>query len=410
MHSKMIDAIRGALRSMRDGDISVSPYDTAWVALVKRVDGGGDGPQFPPCIDWIARNQLPDGSWGDDAFFLVQDRIINTLACIVALKSWNVHSDKFKKGLLFIHENMWRLPEEDENWMLAGFETIFPMLLEMAKDLGLEMPCDEPALQEIYAKRDLKLAKIPKDVLHSVPTALLLSLEGMPGLDWNKLFKLQSPDGSFMSSAAPTAYALMQTGDKKCLKFLDNIVNKFNGGVPFVYPVELYERLWVVDRLERLGISSYFRSEIDGCLDYAYRHWSEEGVGFTRDCAVRDIDDTAMGFRLLRLHGYHVSPSVFERFEKDGEFVVYAGQSNQSVSAMHNLYRAADQAAFPGDGGGVLGRARRYSRAFLQERRASGQLNDKWIISKGLPGEVAYALNFSWNASLPRVETRMYLE
>nr|CAB3450127.1 unnamed protein product [Digitaria exilis] len=195
-----------------------------------------------------------------------------------------------------------------------------------------------------------------------------------------------------MSSAAPTAYALMQTGDKKCLEFLDTI------------------RLWVVDRLERLGISSYFRSEIDGCLDYAYRHWSEQGVGFTRDCAVRDIDDTAMGFRLLRLHGYHVSPSVFERFEKDGEFVVYAGQSNQSVSAMHNLYRAADQAAFPGDGDGVLGRAMRYSRAFLQERRASGQLNDKWIISTGLPGEVAYALDFPWNSSLPRVETRMYLE
>ena len=43
--------------------------------------------------------------------------------------------------------------------MLAGFETIFPTLLEMAKDIGLDIPCDEPALQDIYAKRDLKLAK-----------------------------------------------------------------------------------------------------------------------------------------------------------------------------------------------------------------------------------------------------------
>lgn len=54
---------------------------------------------------------------------------------------------------------MSRLPEDDEDWMLAGFETIFPTLLEMAKDLGLEMHCDEPAVQQIYAKRDLKLAK-----------------------------------------------------------------------------------------------------------------------------------------------------------------------------------------------------------------------------------------------------------
>ncbi|RLM78351.1 hypothetical protein C2845_PM12G17950 [Panicum miliaceum] len=406
---EMIGTVRASLRSMGGGDISFSPYDTAWVALVKKLDGG-EGPQFPSCIDWIANNQLPDGSWGDDAFFLVQDRLINTLACVIALKTWNVHSDRCNKGLSFVHENIKRLPEDDENWMLAGFETIFPTLLEMAKDVGLDMPCDDPALQDIYAKRDLKLAKIPKDVLHSVPTALLLSLEGMPGLDWDRLFKLQSPDGSFLSSAAPTAYALMQTGNKKCLEYLTDIVHKFNGGAPFVYPVELYERIWVVDRLERLGLASYFRAEIDSYLDYAYRHWSDEGIGFTWDCMVRDIDDTVMGFRLLRQHGYHVSTGALKHFEtKDGEFVVYPGQSNQSVSAMYNLYRAADQAAFPGDDG-VVRRAKAYSYAFLQERRASGDLNDKWIISSGLPSEVAYGLDFPWKANLPRVETRMYLE
>ncbi|KAG2659241.1 hypothetical protein PVAP13_1KG363935 [Panicum virgatum] len=266
----MIDTIRAALRSVAGSDISVSPYDTAWIALVRKLDGG-EGLQFPSCIEWIAKNQLPDGSWGDGAFFLVQDRLINTLACIIALKTWNVHSDKCNKGLSFIHENIRRLPEDDENWMLAGFETIFPTLLEMAKDICLDIPCDEPTLQDIYAKRDLKLAKITKELLHSVPTALLLSLEGMPDLDldWDRLFKLQSPDGSFLSSAAPTAYALMQTGNKKCLEYLTDSVNTFNGGAPFTYPMELYERLWVVDRL---GLSSYFRSEIDSYLDYAYRH------------------------------------------------------------------------------------------------------------------------------------------
>jgi ent-copalyl diphosphate synthase len=94
---------------------------------------------------------------------------------------------------------------------------------------------------------------------------------------------------------------------------------------------------------------------------------------------------------------------------KDGEFVVYLGQTNQSVSAMYNLYRAADQAAFPGDDA-VIQWAKAYSSAFLQKRRASGKLNDKWIISSGLPGEVAYGLDFPWKANLPRVETRMYLE
>ncbi|KAL6899274.1 hypothetical protein ACP4OV_005932 [Aristida adscensionis] len=388
---EMIYAMRAALKSMGDGEINVSPYDTAWVALVKNLDGG-DGPQFPSSIEWIIQNQLPDGSWGDSNFFLVHDRIINTLACIVALKAWNIHDEKCRKGLSFIHENLWRLTEDDEDWMPVGFEITLPRLLEMAKYLGLDMPFDEPALQEIYAKRDLKLSRIPEDVLHAIPTTLLLSIEGMQGLDWKRLFKLQCPDGSFMSSPAPTAYALMQTGDKKCLQFLDGIVHKYNGGVPFTYPVDIFEHLWVVDRLERLGISS---------------HWTQEGLAATRDCPLNDIDDTAMGFRLLRLHGYRVSPRVFKHFEKDGEFVCYPGQSNQSVTAMYNLYRAT-QVAFPGED--ELYRANIYCRAFLEERRASGKLKDKWVIPKDLPGEVSYALDLPWRVSLPRIETRMYLE
>jgi len=72
--------------------------------------------------------------------------------------------------------------------------------------------------------------RIPIDVLHSVPTALLFSLEGIPGLDWDRLFKLQAPDGSFCAAPAATAYALMQTGDKKCHEYLTDVIDKFNGG------------------------------------------------------------------------------------------------------------------------------------------------------------------------------------
>lgn len=100
---------------------------------------------------------------------------------------------------------------------------------------------------------------------------------------------------------------------------------------------------------------------------------------------LNDIDDTAMGFGLFRLHGYHVSPSVFKHFERDSEFVCYHGQSNQSVTAMYNLYRAA-QVTFPGED--ELQRANSFSRAFLEERRASGKMSDKWVIAKDLSGEV----------------------
>lgn len=74
------------------------------------------------------------------------------------------------------------------------------------------------------------ICRIPKDALHDVPTTFLLSIEGMPGLDWKRLRKLQCPYGSYMCSPAPTAYALMETGDAKCFEFLDTVVGKFNGG------------------------------------------------------------------------------------------------------------------------------------------------------------------------------------
>uniref|UniRef100_A0A0E0JYG4 ent-copalyl diphosphate synthase n=1 Tax=Oryza punctata TaxID=4537 RepID=A0A0E0JYG4_ORYPU len=401
----LIEQVRSMLSSMEDGAITASAYDTAWVALVPRLDGEA-GAQFPAAVRWIVGSQLADGSWGDAALFSAYDRIINTLACVVALTRWSLHQDRCKQGLRFLNLNMWRLAEEEPDTMPIGFEIAFPSLVEAARNLGIDFPYDHPALKGIYANRELKLKRIPKDMMHMVPTSILHSLEGMPGLDWQRLLKLQCSDGSFLFSPSATAYALMQTGDKKCFTYIDRIIKKFDGGVPNVYPVDLFERLWVVDRLERLGISRYFQREIEQTMDYINRHWTEDGICWARNSNVKEVDDTAMAFRLLRLHGYNVSPSVFKNFEKDGEFFCFVGQSTQAVTGMYNLNRAS-QISFPGED--ILQRAKNFSNEFLREREAQGALHDKWIISKDLPGEVQYTLNFPWYASLPRVEARTYL-
>ncbi|URE37604.1 FR47-like protein [Musa troglodytarum] len=403
---RMVGDVRAMLRRMGDGEISISAYDTAWVALVKNTDGSG-GPRFPSSLQWIVDNQLPDGSWGDAVTFSAHDRMINTLACVIALKSWTIYPDSCSRGLAFIRENMWRLREEEAELMPIGFEVAFPSLLDIAKALELEIPYGDPSLQEIDAKRNLKLKRIPRDVMHEVPTTLLHSLEGMPGLEWDRLLRLQCSDGSFLFSPSSTAFAAMQTGDDNCLNYLQRVIHRFGGGVPNVYPVDLFEHLWVVDRLERLGISRYFEPEIKDCLDYVYRFWTEDGICWAKNTRVHEVDDTSMGFRLLRLHGYDVSAGVFRHFEKDGEFFCFAGQSTQAVTGMYNLNRAS-QVAFPGEE--ILDRARSFSYLFLREKQAADQVVDKWIITKDLPGEVAYALDFPWYASLPRVETRLYLE
>ncbi|KAH7517222.1 hypothetical protein FEM48_Zijuj09G0039900 [Ziziphus jujuba var. spinosa] len=401
-----VESIKSKLASMDDGEISVSAYDTAWVALVEDIHGSGT-PQFPSSLQWIANNQLPDGSWGDCEIFSAHDRIINTLACVVALKSWNVHPDKCHKGMEFLKENISRLRNENTEHMPIGFEVAFPSLLEIARKIDLQIPDDSPILQEIYAKRDLKLTRIPRDIMHRVPTTLLHSLEGMAGLDWEKLLKLQSRDGSFLFSPSSTAFALMETKDLNCFKYLNNAVQKFNGGVPNVYPVDLFEHIWVVDRLQRLGISRFFEPEIKECIDYVSRYWTDKGICWARNSEVRDIDDTAMAFKLLRLHGRKVSADVFENFKKGDEFFCFAGQSSQAVTGMFNLFRAS-QLLFPGEK--ILEDAKYFSSKFLRQKQASNELLDKWIIMKDLPGEVGYALEVPWYASLPRVETRFYIQ
>ncbi|KAL7151406.1 hypothetical protein ABFS83_04G028800 [Erythranthe nasuta] len=409
---KLVESVRSILTSMGDGEISVSPYDTAWVALVEDINGGGGmgapAPQFPSSLEWISENQLPDGSWGANYTFSIYDRIINTLACVVALRYWNLHPHKTDKGIIFIKENIEKLGEENEEHMPIGFEVALPSLIELAKKLDIDFPYqDSPGLKQIYAKRDLKLTRIPKDIMHKVPTTLLHSLEGMADLTWQKLLKLQSSDGSFLFSPSSTAFALHQTKDHNCLQYLTNYVRKFNGGVPNVYPVDLFEHLWAVDKLQRLGVSRYFREEIEECIEYVHRYWTDKGICWARNSEVQDIDDTAMGFRLLRLHGYNISAEVFKHFEKGGEFFCFAGQSTQAVTGMYNLYRAS-QLMFPGEE--ILGSAANFAAKFLKQKRANNQLLDKWIITKDLPGEVGYALDVPWYASLPRVETRFYLE
>ncbi|XP_048632057.1 ent-copalyl diphosphate synthase, chloroplastic-like [Brassica napus] len=399
-----VKRVKSILRNISDGEITISAYDTAWVALI---DAGDKTPAFPSAVKWIVNNQLSDGSWGDAHLFSYHDRLINTLACVVALRSWNLFPHQSQKGITFFQENIEKLEEENDEHMPIGFEVAFPSLLEIARGINIDVPYDTPVLKDIYAKKELKLTRIPKEIMHKIPTTLLHSLEGMRDLDWEKLLKLQCQDGSFLFSPSSTAFAFMQTRDNNCLKYLRNAVERFNGGVPGAFPVDLFEHIWIVDRLQRLGISRYFEEEIKECLDYVHRYWTDKGICWARCSHVQDIDDTAMAFRLLRLHGYQVSADVFKNFEKEGEFFCFAGQSNQALTGMFNLYRAS-QLAFPKEE--ILKNAKEFSSKYLKHKQDIDELIDKWIIMKDLPGEIGFALEIPWYASLPRVETRFYIE
>nr|XP_021842424.1 ent-kaur-16-ene synthase, chloroplastic-like [Spinacia oleracea] len=86
---KFEDAKEKIRKMFQKVELSVSAYDTAWVAMVPS-PATPNTPCFPGrSVDWILENQLCDGSWGlldyRDAS-LVKDSLSSTLACVLALK------------------------------------------------------------------------------------------------------------------------------------------------------------------------------------------------------------------------------------------------------------------------------------------------------------------------------------
>src|SRR5262245_60701467 len=69
------------LREVGPGRMRPTAYDTAWVARL----GHLDEQLSQPALRWLSEHQLPDGSWGAAAPFNYYDRIICTLAAMIAL-------------------------------------------------------------------------------------------------------------------------------------------------------------------------------------------------------------------------------------------------------------------------------------------------------------------------------------
>nr|PNR50575.1 hypothetical protein PHYPA_009761 [Physcomitrium patens] len=339
----------------------------------------------------------------------MEKSIDNFQSTLYAPDIWSETLQRTGCLLQFLQCNIYKMEEDDANHMPIGFEIVFPAMMEDAKALGLDLPYDATILQQISAEREKKMKKISMAMVYKYPTTLLHSLEGLHReVDWNKPLQLQSENGSFLySPASMQVTILVYTKDVKCFDYVNQLLIKFDHACPNVYPVDLFERLWMVDRLQRLGISRYFEREVGDCLQYVYRYWKDCGIGWASNSPLQDVDSTAMAFRLLRTHGFDVKEDCFRQFFKDGEFFCFAGQSSQAVTGIINLSRAS-QTLFSGES--LLKKARTFSRNFLRIKHESNECFDKRIISKDLAGEVEYNLTFPWYASLPRLEHRTYLD
>lgn len=87
--------------------VSASAYETAWLAMVPDTQEPSQ-PMFKCCLSWVLRNQK-GGYWGLEHMNDVEegdtniglptlDALTATLACVVALRTWNLGEDNIRKG------------------------------------------------------------------------------------------------------------------------------------------------------------------------------------------------------------------------------------------------------------------------------------------------------------------------
>ena len=103
----LVGSIKEAIRKLNGEDVdpclflSPSAYDIAWLAMVPNSrEERETRPMFEGCLDWILKNQKPEGFWGEQDCngHPTIDSLSSTLACMVALKTWGVGHDHIQKG------------------------------------------------------------------------------------------------------------------------------------------------------------------------------------------------------------------------------------------------------------------------------------------------------------------------
>ncbi|MFS8027330.1 putative ent-kaurene synthase [Helianthus anomalus] len=371
-------------------DLSVSSYDTAWVAMVPS-PSSPKSPCFPECLNWLVDNQLDDGSWGlvnhTRTHPLLKDSLSSTLACIVALKRWNVGEDQINKGLRFIESNLASATNKSQPSPF-GFDIIFPGMLEYAQQLNINLCSKQTDFTLMLHERDLELKRSHSNEMEAY---LAYISEGLGNLyDWHMVKKYQLKNGSVFNSPSATAAAFINHRDTGCLNYLISLLDKFGNAVPTVYPLDLYIRLSMVDTLERLGIARHFSVEVKNVLDETYRCWVE------RDEQIfMDVVTCALAFRLLRINGYEVSSDPLAEITNEGAF--------KDEYAAVEVYNAS-QVLYPEE------------LSFGEQILRSGDILRRMIstdsnrLSKFIHKEVENALKFPFNTSLERINTRRNID
>uniref|UniRef100_A0A1J3J1K3 ent-kaurene synthase n=2 Tax=Noccaea caerulescens TaxID=107243 RepID=A0A1J3J1K3_NOCCA len=387
------------IRKMLDKvELSVSAYDTSWVAMVPS-PSSQNAPLFPQCVNWLLENQHEDGSWGVNYHkhqSLNKDMLSSTLACILALKKWGTGERQISKGLQFIELNSASVTDETIE-KPAGFDIIFPGMIEYARDLNLVIPLGSEVVDALLQKRDLDLTS--ESFSKGKEAFLVYVLEGTRKIkDWDLIVKYQRKNGSLFDSPATTAAAFTQFRNDGCLRYLSSLLQKFEAAVPTVYPFDQYARLSIIDTLESLGIDRDFKNEIRSTLDETYRCWLR---GDEEICL--DLATCALAFRLLHSHGHDVSYDPLKPFAEESGFSDTLEGYLKNTTSVLELFKASQ--SYPHES--ALKEQCSWTKQYLEMELSNWPITS--VQEEYLKKKVEDALSFPSYASLERLDHRRNL-
>ena len=368
------------LKQLGPGKMSATAYDTAWVARL----GDLDSEMSNHALEWLIENQLPDGSWGAAAPYYYHDRVISTLAAMIALthRGRRAHDHQQSENGLIALEKITSDATKglmaDPNGATVGFEMVVPTLVAEAERLGIIKRQGERILGRLANFRKLKLQKMAGyKINRHVTMAFSAEMAGADGQDMLEVERLQESNGSVGHSPSASAFFACQVkrGDPGAIQYLREAINK-DGGAPNLFPFEVYEKAWV---LWNLTLFSEWEQPVLDAFEPHLAHlksaWKAgKGVGFSVGYSIPDGDDTIITHDVLRCFNHHPDLDAILSFEEADHFRCYDLEVGLSPSVNIHALLALQRAGY-----GVEHPTTRKILKFLESSKfANSYWIDKW--------------------------------
>ena len=365
-------------------------------------------PEFPQCLDYLRRTQLPNGSWGSKYPFLVFDRIISTLSAIICLKFWNYPGDKtlIENGCYYLRCNLDKL-EMPNDYITVGFELLLLTLLDEAKELGISInsrviASNSKVIAVCKKERADKISKIEncqKSIKDLKRKAWLYTLEGIGEKYSNDEIKSMIPyNGIICGSYGATAYALLRgIENERGYIEIRKTIHENRGGVPTQKKLDIFDLSW---SLKMLYLSGYpLNSNLATIhLDKLEKIWIQHKgmVGGSIDGLPPDSDDISSSLSVLTLAGRLGSSNdiiTLLTFFQGDYFVTYEAERTPSISTnAHCLFALAHYQQYPN----IVDMSNKVLKWIKNHIIANDyKFQDKWHISRYyLMNELIFALTY----------------